>query len=347
MKQFSLLLAFFALASCSAEQTEQKVEKAKAVKTITIDDGSNAIRSSLPGKVIAGKEANITFKVSGKLENLPVKEGMQVKKGDVIAKLDQNDYRFAYEKTLATFNQNKSAYKRAVELIKNKYISQADFDRKTKAYEVAKADLNIARTNLEYTTLKAPFSGTIAKVYADNYQNIQVKEQIVTLQNLDFLDIKVFVPENKIIHLNNIKSLDIKVVFDANPAKSYKATLSELANKADPSTQTYEATVRLPRPANLNVLPGMTATVNTIATPKNAIEKTITIPANAIFADSSKNTFVWVINKDSRLVKVQVKTTELKGDNVEVTEGLNTNDNVIIAGVNFLRENQLVKIYNK
>lgn len=346
MRKYTLMLAALALVGCAAEEEKKVIEKPKAVKTITINNGTNVIKSTLPGKVIAGKEASITFKVAGKLEKLPVKEGSIIKKGAVIAQLDQKDYRFAYEKALASFNQNKAAYNRAIELIKNKYISQADFDRKTRSFEVAKADLNIASTNLEYTTLKAPFDGTIAKVYVDNYQNIQVKEQIVTLQNLDFLDVKVFVPENKIIQLNNIKTLDINVIFGLDPNKHYKAELSELANQADPLTQTYEATVRLPRPANLNVLPGMTATVKSAATPKNTTSTTITVPANALFADSSKNTFVWTINENSRLEKAQVTTSALTGNNVEIIKGLNSGDKVVTAGVNFLREKQLVKAYN-
>lgn len=347
MKKYSLALAALALVGCSANQEEKAAEVAKPVKLLEITDGTNIITSSLPGKVIAGEEAKITFKVSGKLERLPIREGMDIKKGNIIAQLEQKDYRFSYERQLATFNENKSAYARAQELIKNKYISRADFDKKKKSFEVAKADLSIAKNNLDYATLRAPFSGTIAKIYVDNFQNVQVKEAIATLQNLEFLDIKVYVPENKIIQKNNIDELKINVTFDADSSKSYNATLYELANQADPATQTYEATVRLPRPENLNILPGMTATVNSTAVPKIKGKKTITIPADATFADNNQNTFVWVANQENRLEKREISSSELKGDNIKVTNGLKTGEKVVIAGVNFLRENQLVTAYKK
>ncbi|HAG52960.1 MAG TPA: hypothetical protein DCL21_04145 [Alphaproteobacteria bacterium] len=348
MKKYALMLLTLAIASCSSEEKEKPVEAAKAVKTIQLGAATNQSTLSFPGKVIAGEEADITFKVSGKLNRLSIKEGQKIKKGELIAQLDQKDFNFAYEKQLATFNENKSSFARAQELIKNKYISQADFDKKKKAFEVANADLNIAKTNLDYTTLRAPFSGEIAKTYVDNFQNIQVKENIVKLQNLDYLEVKIFVPERLVIQKNEVKSFDINVRFDANSKNKYKAEISEISTQADPATQTYEATVRLTRPSDMNVLPGMTAVVEVTATlSKNHKTSSFYIPADSIFSDNAKNTYVWLINKDNRLEKRAVKATAFKENNVEIQDGLNSGDTVVTAGVNFLREDQLVTTYNK
>ena len=151
MKKYALALMALAITSCASEKPEEKAEVSKAVKSVKLGDANSSSMISFPGKVIAGKEAVITFKVAGKLNEFPVKEGQEVKQGQIIAKLDQKDFNFAYAKQLATYNENNATFKRAEELIKNRYISQSDFDTRKKAYEVAKADLNIAKT-------KNPFS---------------------------------------------------------------------------------------------------------------------------------------------------------------------------------------------
>lgn len=346
MKKYALMLLTLAVASCSADKQEEKAEVAKAVKSITLDKASNTMKFSFPGKVIAGKEADITFKVSGKLNKLPVKEGQKISQGQTIAELDQKDYKFAYEKQLASFNEKNAAFNRAKELIKNKYISQADFDNKKKAFEVAQADLNIAKTNLDYTTLKAPFSGEIAKVYVDNFQNVQVKENIAKLQNLENLEVKINIPERIAIQANTADKVEPSVRFDANATNSYPAEISELSTQADSATQTYEATVRLKRPADLNVLPGMTAVVEVTVTKKDKkVSSKFSIPADAIFSDSSKQSYVWVINKENRLVKTAITPESFEGSQVIVKSGLNHNDKVVTAGVSFLREDQLVRTY--
>jgi RND family efflux transporter MFP subunit len=350
MKKYALMLMALAVTSCAAEKVEEKKEQAKAVKSITLDKGNANSVLSFPGKVIAGKEADITFKVSGKLQNLPVKEGQAVAKGAVIAKLDQKDFKFAYNKQLASFKETQASFARAEELIKNKYISRSDYDKKKKAFDVAKADLDIAKTNLDYTTLTAPFAGEIAKVYVDNYQNVQVKEQIVKLQNLEFLEVKINVPERLAIKKTDVETLDIQVIIDADSTKSYPAEITEISTQADAATQTYEATVRLARPTDLNVLPGMTAVVKVTAILKGtskAATDTFKVPADALFTNEEKETFVWTINAEKRLEKKAIVTEEFEGDFVVVKSGLQSGDQIVIAGVNFLREGMLVKDYNK
>ncbi|PPR10109.1 MAG: Efflux pump periplasmic linker BepF [Proteobacteria bacterium] len=347
MKKYALMLLFLAITSCTAENKQETQEVAKAVKSIKLDNANSELKLTFPGKVIAGKEADITFKVSGKLNKLPVKEGQKINKGDIIAQLDQKDYKFAYQKQLATFNENKASYARAKELIKNKYISQADFDKKKKSFEVAQADLSIAKTNLDYTTLRAPFSGEVAKVYADNFQNIQVKENIAKLQNLNFLEVKISVPERVIINSKSPEGVKILARFDANSTNAYAAEITEISTQADASTQTYEATVRLPRPTDINVLPGMTAIIEAYSKKEATAPDSFSIPADSIFSDSSKNTYVWIINTNNRLEKRNVKVKSFEGNDVEVTKGLSSGDTLVTAGVNFLKEEQLVTVYDK
>jgi RND family efflux transporter MFP subunit len=350
MKKYALMLMALAVASCSAEKVEEKKEDAKAVKYITLSKGNDNLTLSFPGKVSAAKEAVITFKVSGKLQKLPATEGMQVKKGGVIAQLDQKDFNFAYAKALASFKEKQASLARADELIKNKYISQSDYDKKKEAFDVSKANLDIAKTNLDYTVLRAPFDGEVAKVYVDNFQNVQVKEQIATVQNLDYLDIKINLSERIAIQKKDVKQLIVKVKIDADKSKSYDAEITEVSTKADPATQTYEAKVRIARPKDLNVLPGMTAVVEITAIMKDqsvAATSTFRVPADAIFSDESKNTYIWKINAEKRLEKVQVVPTEFVGNDVILDKGVETGDQIVIAGVNFLREGMLVTDYKK
>lgn len=347
MKKYLVMISLLALASCSGDKQQKKVEIAKPVKELTLTNNKKVLQNSFPGKIAAGQTAELSFKISGILDELPIIEGQIIEKDQVLAKLDQTDHKLAYERNLAAFNEAEASFKRAEELIKDKYISQADFDNKRKAYEVSLADLNIAKTNLDYTTLKAPFSGKIAKIFVDNHQNVQVKEDIAIVHNLEYLDVKIAVPERIFTYNVAAKKINLAVRLDAYPAITFPAFIRETATQADTQTQTYEVKVRFKHPENIRVYPGMTATVES-SVDLDAIDPNqniFDIPADAIFADSEKNTFVWVINNENRLEKRQVIPMKFENNSVTIHSGLNMGETIVTTGVDFLREGQLVKPY--
>ena len=132
--------------------------------------------------------------------------------------------------------------------------------------------------------------------------------------------------------------------FETAPGSRYQAKIKEIAAQADPETQTYAATLILPSPSDLNVLPGMTAIVHVKVQLEAGEAKTIfVIPASAVFSEAEGKTYVWVIEPSTNILKKQeVMIERLYGDDVVVTQGLLEGHNIVAAGVDFLHEGNQV-----
>ncbi|MCB1808912.1 MAG: efflux RND transporter periplasmic adaptor subunit, partial [Candidatus Competibacteraceae bacterium] len=165
-----LLLLGLLLTTSSHSQTAEPESAAAAistprlVKTLILDSATQGDGLVLPGRVQAAERTQLAFQVGGPLIELPVVEGQQVQKGDLLARLDPRDYENQLALQAAKLKLVQSQYQRFEKLIKTKTspISKAEFDRKQSEYEIAKADTAQARKNLDDTTLLAPFDGLVA-----------------------------------------------------------------------------------------------------------------------------------------------------------------------------------------
>ncbi|MBW1944989.1 MAG: efflux RND transporter periplasmic adaptor subunit, partial [Deltaproteobacteria bacterium] len=213
------LAALFILSftACGKKEPEVAKEVIRPVKTLTVKSGAGVEGLTLPGKVRASKRVNLAFKeVGGRLSHLPIagKEGQDVKKGALLARIDPKDF----QTNLANAQGRLKTAKAGLELAKKEYarvkrirdkdpgaVSGADIDRKMEAVNQSegrikslKATVDDARNQLSYTYLRAPFSGVIAKRFVDNFQEVKPKQPIVSLQDITHVEILVDVPENVI-----------------------------------------------------------------------------------------------------------------------------------------------------
>ena len=344
-----ILLLFFIFSSgCSKEESvEPKAEIPKPVKTKLIGKTDDVLIREFPGKVEANKDVELNFQVSGRLIEFPVIKGQEIKKGALIARLDQTDFKLKVNEAKANRDEAKLSFERSEDLYAADHISKSEYDSGKAKYEVAKAQLDLAKQNLGYTVLRAPFAGRIANTFPDTHQYIQEKEPIALLQNLGRLDIAFDVPENIVIHFENRKIIKKVAIFDAAPSKEYPVNYKTHVTEADPATQTYRVNVWLTNPPDLSVLPGMTATVKIEFVPKEKSgegQSTFLIPSSAVFADEKGKPFVWKIDSESfRVHSSPVVTGELLENQIRVVQGLTPGDQIVAAGVYFLREKQLVR----
>ena len=170
-----ILVSFMSLISCDNKEEVSQPEQAKSVKVTQIKKSSDYIVRQFPGQVHPGRDSVLSFKVSGVLIDLAVKKGQEVKKGDLIGKLDPVDFKFKVNEQQALYDERKSLYDRLAELRKKEYISQAEYDKQKSEVDMAYANLSLAKQNLADTSLYAPFEGVIADTYPENYQRVKKK----------------------------------------------------------------------------------------------------------------------------------------------------------------------------
>jgi len=345
-----LVVLFLLVAGC--QETDKVVEKevSRPVKLVDVRDLAGPRIRRFPAEVEATEDAALTFRISGQLVDLPVRPGQEVKEGDVLAKLDTADFEVQLQQAQANYELSKSQFERSQQLRDKNLISQSQYEQAQAQLRVAEANLVAANNNLKYTMLKAPFSGSIARLYVENYENVIAKQTILDLQVRSSVDVVIQVPEDFIARVKKGVSYQPDVTFDSYPEYSYKLDVKEWDTKADSSTNSYRVAFTMPTPTEFNVLSGMTASVSMDITKVTNMEfGTLVVPNEAVFSEPNQpNTFyVWTLSRESKAVKTPVSLGELTSQGFIVKSGIELGEKVIAAGVHQVQEGMLVHPWNR
>jgi len=343
-----LLMAFcLFLGGCKDVEKVELPDPIKPVKLFKVQAEQEKLEMSMPGKVRAARRSELSFKVSGPLEKLPVVEGQLVKKGDLVAQIVPRDFQTAINEAKARELEAKQQYNRYKELYSKRQVSKADFDRYRASRDVARAHLEDARNALKDTTLVAPFDGVIAKRYVENFQKVKEKEPIVYLQLTDQLEILIDVPELLMAQFKQGVNPEITAEFDSVPGNLYPLTVKEFSTDADPATQTYQVVLVMDQPEEANILPGMTAkvTAKSMESTSGDSTSTISVPAIAVLNDADGKNYLWIFNRDSKTVtKTPIELGNLEGSkNALVIGGLQGGEEIVISGVTKLQDGMEVR----
>lgn len=334
-----IIAVIFLVLLTACENKSQTIEPPplRMVRTVEISEPNGSYWREFPGVVDAAQKAELSFRVSGNLKKMPAKEGDMVKQGQLLAQLDDSDYKIQLKSRKAEYDQAASDFNRAQSLVKQGLISRSDFDKLKATEKSAKSNLEAAKNNLEYTSLRAPFAGRIAKRYIQNYEEVSAKQPVFLLQDLSSISIKVDIPESLMIRVQRGARPEVNAFFNDIPGQQFPLTLKEVATQPDESTNTYEVTFSMQLVDGFNILPGMSVTVR--GKPPHdskAAENHITVPAHAVVEDS-EGRFVFVVNETSEghgvVERRPVKTGDLTSLGLSVLSGLKVGDKVVTAGM--------------
>jgi RND family efflux transporter MFP subunit len=267
-------------------------------------------------------------------------------------------------------------FQRSSRLLQTRSIPRADFDLAETAYRVAQEDYTAARQLLEAgtiareedieakeaevrglegrvveaniqladTTLRAPYDGVIAQRFVEQNQNVTAKQPIVKFQDVDEIDVAVDVPETVMAAaLSTADIVEILAEFSGAPGIQFPAHVKEIAQRADPVTQTFQVRVGLQAPQGINLLPGMTGSVFMTYRRSGILGNKILAPISALHREPSGQQVVWVVGAGQAVSRRPVKIGDAMGADVEILEGLAPGDRIVVAGVTFLREGMKVR----
>jgi len=284
------------LIGCSKGEEPATEEMPRLVKTMVVEAPDTGSVRNFPARIDALNKAEIAFRVPGTIQELPVKEGDRVEKGQLLVALDPTDFEIAAKDTQASFDRAENDYKRAQELVEKNFISRSDFDAKEAQFKSAKAALEQAKQDLSYTRLTASFPATVAKRYVQRFEEVQAKQPVLALHDSTQLEVKVDVPENVMLRIRPSESgqprssrVPVTAKFDSRPGQKFDLTLREVATRADPATQTFQVTFTMPAPEDFLVLPGMTATVTADLSKVAPSDSVFYLPAAAVTAAAAND----------------------------------------------------------
>ncbi|WP_198781170.1 efflux RND transporter periplasmic adaptor subunit [Shewanella putrefaciens] len=359
----SLLPLSALLSGCSPAESSVQTPPIRPVKLFEVVQLEGGDFRTFPARVAANSRAELSFRISGQLTELALVEGQTVTEGSLLAKLDDRD---AYNNLMTREAEHEllaADFKRKVELLNRKLISQSEFDSTQAQLKSAKAALAAARDQLSYTRLTAPFNGTIAKRLVDNHQIVQANQGVLTLQNNNLLDVSIQVPEAMAASLNEyIKqpNFSAKVRFSALEGIEFDARFKEYSTQVTPGTQAYEVVFSLPQPKDIQLLPGMSAELTLALVkatehskiPVTAVDPitemapiTAIVPVTAIDkSDQDGKVQVWLYQAQSGEVSpVEVTLGRVTNQGIEILGGIKKGDLIVSAGVSQLSNGMKVK----
>lgn len=354
-----LILASVLVSGCAPEPEVKKAPP--LVQAVRVADVEALTKSAFPGRARAGQEVNLSFRVTGPLVELPVSVGDEVNEGDVVARIDPQDYLSALgtatgqlERAQATATRAAADFRRIQNVYKEDpgATSEAAVDLARSARDSSRASVKsltsavkTAQDKVSYTSLRAPFGGQIVATYVENFETVVAKQPILRLLDPTSIEFVISVPENLINYAPYVEN--VTVVFDALPDVKVPASIKEIGREASQATRTYPVTIVMAQPAGAEILPGMAGSATISARlPKEAKEAGMQLPATAVFArEDPEKSYVWVIDETNKTLKSrEVETGKLTERGVLIRSGINPGELVVVKGVHSVEEGQAVRI---
>jgi len=337
MKQIITLTAVvLLLVSCSEKKETVKEIVIPKVTVKDIKKSSENEVLSYSGTIEADNVVSLGFSVPGRISRVYVQEGQKVKKGQLLAAIDVTTYKNAFDIANAGLEQANDNFKRLNGLFQKGSLPERDFIAVKVGVAQANANKNLAAKNLSDTKLYAPFSGMITAKLTEIGATAAPGIPAFTVMKTDKVYAKASITESEISKLKI--GTDAKVEI-ASMGETFNGKVAIVNPSADALTRTFNVKVRLDNAEN-KLLPGMISNIK-IETGNEV--SVITVPTDAIVRDANDLIYVYVV-KENKAIKKRVSLGNFKGNEVIVTDGLQLNDKVIIAGQRNLKDGQTVAL---
>lgn len=275
----------------------------------------------------------IAPRVAGRLVALNVDEGDSVRKGQLLAKLDDSDLAGTVEELAARAKYARAQYERTQNLVERGFISKGELDRTRADLDAAEAILRRAQAQRDFTALTAPADGTIIRRDGEIGQYIPVGQALFHLSCCAPLRVTADVDEEDIPRVHVGQKVVLRA--DALPERVFDGEVSEITPKGDPVARSYRVRIKLADTAPFRI--GMTVDANLVVAER---ANALLLPVSAV-----EDGAVWVV-ADGRLHRQPVKTGVAGSGRVEITEGLDAGAQVVEVPGDALREGRRVRAAN-
>ena len=345
----SLAAMAVALAGCN-DSVAQKVEPARPVLVATAHYEAETPERSFVGTIRPRIEADMGFRVPGKVAKRLVEVGQTVEIGQPLATLDEIDLRLQAEQATAELSaatgvlaQAAAAETRAKELRAKGWATDAQTDQARAAADEARARLNraersvdLTKNSLSYATLVADARGVVTATMIDPGVVVAAGQTAIRVARFAEKEAVVAIPETL---LERAKTGAASMTLWSEPDKTYTARLREIAPAADPATRTYLAKFSLPD-AGDTVSLGMTAT---LTLSDKATSRVARLPLSALFSEGRAPS-LYVVNEQGEISLKPVTVKSYDSKDVVITAGVNEGDKVVALGVQKLDPAQKVRV---
>ncbi|WP_394746721.1 efflux RND transporter periplasmic adaptor subunit [Spongiimicrobium salis] len=353
---FSAILFAFALFSCGGgEKKEEKIVRPVKYQEVGFLGGGKV--RTFSGTAQTDKIINLSFRNTGIITVFDIKLGQKVKKGQLLAKLDNVQSRLAYEQSLTqlnsaasqmntaklNLNRVRSLYEKGSSSLSDFEAAKNSFRTAEESHKSAKRGVDIQQEQIRYGYIYAPEDGIIAAISSEIDENVQAGQVVGILNSGTDMEISLGIPESVI---NGVKeNMEVQVAFSSLPNENFNAKVTEVSPAVDSNTATYPVRVTVSNPSTA-IKSGMAANVTFDFGDRSNNTSVLVVPVNAVGEDSNGR-FVFVVQEEGENAKVkkqQITIGNLSGEGFEVRSGLSVGQKIATAGLQTLLDGQEVKL---
>ncbi|WP_017349262.1 efflux RND transporter periplasmic adaptor subunit [Pantoea sp. A4] len=329
----------FLLAACDQGGAAPAASATPQVGVVTLKAEPVTLLIQLPGRTTAVRTAQVRPQVSGVIQKILFTEGGEVKEGQPLYQIDPATYKAAYDKALATWQNDATVVKRYQPLAAAHAISQQTYDDAVAAAREAQADVETAKVNLDYTLVKAPISGHISRsLYtAGALVTDGQTDYLATITQLDPIYVDVSESSTDLLRLrralasgkiekvgDNTAAVGLTLEDNSKYGAEGKLAFSEV--NVDTTTGTVVLRAVFPNP-NSELLPGMYVHASF---PQGIQQQGILLPQEAIMHDTKGQPYVYVVKSDNTIEQRSISTGEMVKAEWLVTGGLQEGEKVVV-----------------
>lgn len=347
MKSFTSLLLLlssvvilFTLQACGGggEMSENSEDDTPVipVEVSSVSRGNISAYYSNTATLEAEQEATVVSKVRGIIEEIYVEEGDMVQAGQVIAKIEDDQYQIEADRAKATLDRLYNEYQRNKELYERELIAAETYQNSQYEYESQKATYDLAELNLEYTSVKSPISGVISRRHVKAGNMIGTDQPMYRVTDFTPLQAILHIPEHEMSKIRKDQRAELRV--DALPNETFVGHVERISPVVDSETGTFKVTIYVDETKNM-LRPGMFGRVKIVYDTR---ENTRMIPKSAVISEDLAQS-VYVI-KDSLAFKKVIQTGYTNGSNIEVLNGLDDGEMVVTIGQGSLQDSSKVSV---
>jgi membrane fusion protein, multidrug efflux system len=343
MKRLSLMLrvmpaVIVVMTGCKPSRDFNLPEPVRVeVKRVTQADARECLAYS--GTIEESETIPLSFSSIGTVSQVLVSEGDAVSKGRLLATLDTASFRNAYEMAHATELQAEDAYKRLTPMHENGSLPEVKYVEVKTGMQQARAAAAIAKKSLDDCNLVATTAGIVGKRSIQPGMVALPNVTSITLVKISKVYAKVSVPENEI---STIKKGDrAAIIIGALGAHEYSGAVEEIGVLADPLVHTYKIKIGIANTDRV-IKPGM---ICNVTLEQIGATHGLVVPARSVMVDETGRNFVYTVDSASaKAVKREVQTGDLMNSGIEILDGIQANDRVVVAGQHKLVDNASIKI---
>lgn len=328
-------------------KNEETNGKSKLVKLHEIEEFTSTEVRSFAGRVIEGKRANLSFRITAPIERIFVEEGEYVKSGQIIAKLDSRDYQLQYEAVKAQFDQITNEVKRIETLYNKGNISVNDYEKAKSGLSQITAKYESMQNSLTDIELKSPYSGFIQDIFFQQGEIVKAGLPIISIISDKDFQVQCDIPA--LVYINRDKFSSYTVTLETNPNNKIALELLNIKHKSNLNSL-YSVYFKMINNKYIDrrLAVGMDCEIEiTYELEIGDDEKVIKVPIESIVQNSDES-YVWYCSTDSSgKMIVNKRIVQLRGIDdsgfVLVSDGLKVGDKIVKAGVHDLIDKQEVQ----